>query len=59
MNNDYAQPTRRDLIVKAGLLTLSGAVAMSLAVAQQSDLRASLGKDSTVQEPVSLRSSPQ
>ena len=36
MNNDYAQPTRRDLIVKAGLLALSRAVAMSLAAAQQS-----------------------
>jgi hypothetical protein len=36
MNNDHAQPTRRDLIVKAGLLTLSGAVATSAAAAQLS-----------------------
>jgi ABC-type phosphate/phosphonate transport system substrate-binding protein len=35
MNNDHALHTRRDLIVKAGLLTLSSAVAPSLASAKR------------------------
>jgi hypothetical protein len=34
MNNDHALHTRRDLIVKAGLLTLSSAVAPALAAAK-------------------------
>jgi ABC-type phosphate/phosphonate transport system substrate-binding protein len=45
MNNDHALHTRRDLIVKAGLLTLSSAVAPSLASATVVPAKEASSKD--------------
>src|ERR1700730_15713643 len=54
MNNDHALHTRRDLIVKAGLLTLSSAVAPSLASATVVPSKEASSKDAPRHEQTRL-----